>query len=163
MTKHAEHASGWEYDAQSCGMYVHKCLCGLSFVTRDDLDRHVRSGGELIEREPSNNLKGCDMRLCKDGGDSHVTKAKGPQTCIYCGKDVTSDPINPSHYKEGNLEVWQAQLIALGKEGYIDYCLGNVIKYVSRHKKKGHPKEDLCKGLWFLEKACGLIDDDSQG
>jgi hypothetical protein len=32
------------------------------------------------------------------------------------------------------------------------YAEGNIIKYVSRHKYKGKPLEDLRKAQWYLTK-----------
>ncbi len=37
----------------------------------------------------------------------------------------------------------------------LDFCAGNVIKYVSRAKHKGNEKEDLRKAMYYLKR---LID-----
>ena len=64
------------------------------------------------------------------------------------------DAINPSHYKsECSLECYQAMIMVLGIEGFINFCLGNAFKYMWRYKNKGKPKEDLEKSNWYLNKA----------
>jgi len=73
---------------------------------------------------------------------------------------VVSDPSDPDHYRTSNIECWTTQLAALGKEGYVDYCLGNVIKYIYRAGHKGRAKDDLRKMLWYATKAVELIDDE---
>ena len=50
-----------------------------------------------------------------------------------------TDNINPSHYKQGNIEV--IDFILDQKFSYIE---GNVVKYISRYKKK-NGLEDLKK------------------
>ena len=57
-----------------------------------------------------------------------------------------SDPVNhPSHYTWGPVEVIEIT------EG-LNFCLGNVIKYVLRADHKGNPIEDLKKAAWYLER-----------
>jgi hypothetical protein len=60
----------------------------------------------------------------------------------------TSDPINPSHYKQGGIECIEAIKAALG-EGFPGYLRGNVMKYLWRYKEKGGV-EDLRKSAWYL-------------
>jgi hypothetical protein len=64
--------------------------------------------------------------------------------------DSSSDPINPSHYKQGGIECIEAIKAALG-EGFPDYLRGNVIKYLWRYKEKGGV-EDLRKSAWYLDR-----------
>ena len=59
---------------------------------------------------------------------------------------MTKDNINPSHYKQGNIEVID---FILDQE--LNYLEGNVIKYVSRYKYK-NGLEDLKKAQWYLVK-----------
>jgi len=56
------------------------------------------------------------------------------------------DVINPSHYRQGNIEVIDFIL-----DQDMDYLEGNIIKYVSRYKYK-NGMEDLRKAKWYLEK-----------
>jgi len=59
---------------------------------------------------------------------------------------MTKDNINPSHYKQGNIEVIDFIL-----DQRLNYLEGNVIKYVSRYKYK-NGLEDLKKAQWYLNK-----------
>jgi len=63
---------------------------------------------------------------------------------------ATSDPVNPSHYKQGGIECIEAIKAALG-EGFPDYLRGNVMKYLWRYKEKGGV-EDLKKARWYLDR-----------
>jgi len=56
-----------------------------------------------------------------------------------------SDNINPSHYRQGNIEV--IDFILDQKFSYLE---GNVIKYISRYKYK-NGLEDLNKARWYLD------------
>lgn len=58
-----------------------------------------------------------------------------------------NDPVNnPAHYTYGKIEVID---YILDKE--LDFCLGNVIKYVSRAGHKNNALEDLQKAAKYLE------------
>ena len=56
-----------------------------------------------------------------------------------------SDNINPSHYRQGNIE--EIDFILDQKFSYLE---GNVIKYISRYKYK-NGLEDLNKARWYLD------------
>lgn len=62
---------------------------------------------------------------------------------------------HPTHYADKKIEVISYIEDTLTPEGYVDYCLGNVLKYVSRWRKKGGV-EDLEKAqvylTWAIEK-----------
>ena len=66
-------------------------------------------------------------------------------------KDVVN---HPSHYNYGKIEVidYINQVSSGYKKGYIAYCIGNVIKYVSRAPFK-NGLEDLKKAAWYLQSA----------
>jgi delta-aminolevulinic acid dehydratase/porphobilinogen synthase len=57
---------------------------------------------------------------------------------------ATADAVDPSHYRQGNIEVIDFIL-----DQKFNYLEGNIIKYVSRHKFK-NGKEDLHKAQWYL-------------
>jgi hypothetical protein len=61
-----------------------------------------------------------------------------------------SDPINPSHYKQGGIECIEAMKVALGG-GFLGYLRGNAIKYLWRYDKK-NGVEDLKKARWYLDR-----------
>ena len=73
---------------------------------------------------------------------------------------MVSDAVHhPNHYADKKIEVIDYIRDTLDGNGFIDYCLGNVIKYVSRWRRKGGV-EDLEKANvyleWAIEKAQGL-------
>lgn len=57
-----------------------------------------------------------------------------------------SDPVNPDHYKKGNLQV--IDIIELFE---LNFHLGNVTKYVLRAPNK-NGLEDLKKAQWYLNR-----------
>jgi hypothetical protein len=58
---------------------------------------------------------------------------------------MTKDNINPSHYKQGKIEVIEFIL-----DQKFNYLEGNVVKYLSRYKFK-NGIEDLNKARWYLD------------
>jgi hypothetical protein len=70
------------------------------------------------------------------------------------------DPVNhPEHYRVGEVEAidYIAQQLGVGVK---DYLLGNVHKYLHRHRFKGNALEDLKKTQWYLSR---LIMEEEQG
>lgn len=70
-------------------------------------------------------------------------------------KIIESDNVNnPDHY-QGKTEVIDIiEQATTDLNGFHAYCLGNVIKYVMRHQKKGGIT-DLKKAAWYLNKVIG--------
>lgn len=71
-----------------------------------------------------------------------------------------SDPINPKHYQHlpGGIE-------AIDVCQHLNFCLGNVVKYVIRCGKKETGKdaeiEDLRKAAWYLDKEIERIQNET--
>jgi hypothetical protein len=62
------------------------------------------------------------------------------------------DQVNkPQHYRVGEVEAIEYIGQQLGP-GIKDYYLGNLHKYLHRHRFKGQLVEDLRKARWYLEK-----------
>lgn len=58
---------------------------------------------------------------------------------------------HPSHYnQDGGIECIDAIKASLGKDGFVDYCKGNCMKYLWRYKYK-NGIEDLKKAKVYLE------------
>ena len=79
-----------------------------------------------------------------------MNKLIGGQVIIgESNKDLREYVENPSHYNSGKIEV-----IDFIEDQKLGFCLGNVIKYVSRAGKKDSSKiiEDLEKAKWYLER-----------
>ena len=62
---------------------------------------------------------------------------------------MSSDPINPKHYKRDDIECIDAIKAAL-VEGFPDYLRGNVLKYLWRYKER-NGIEDLRKARQYLD------------
>jgi hypothetical protein len=69
----------------------------------------------------------------------------------------SSDPINPSHYRQGGIDCIEAIKAALG-DGFIGYVWGNVLKYLWRWPKKGGV-EDLKKARWYLDRLISEVGE----
>jgi hypothetical protein len=65
-------------------------------------------------------------------------------------KKPKTDAVNPSHYK-GTL------VMRIVEHFDLDFPLGNVIKYILRHKNKAGV-EDLKKARWYLSRAIDKIE-----
>lgn len=76
---------------------------------------------------------------------------------------VDGDPVNPAHYKRGTTEVIDFIREQLGDEGFVAYCRGNALKYLSRAgSKSGAPKvDDLGKSRWYSQMAAHTLDPDT--
>ena len=57
---------------------------------------------------------------------------------------------SPAHYTQGKIECHQVIREALGDDGYCSWCIGNIYKYLWRHKYK-NGIEDLEKAQQFLD------------
>lgn len=68
-------------------------------------------------------------------------------------KAKTHDPVNhPSHYTQGSVECIDAIASALGKEGFIAFLRGQVLKYTWRLAHKGSAAEDAAKAAWYQQR-----------
>ena len=66
---------------------------------------------------------------------------------------VVHDPVNaPAHYRQGAVECIDAIKSALGDDGFVDYCIGNSIKYLFRWRHK-NGLEDLRKAHFYVNEA----------
>lgn len=57
--------------------------------------------------------------------------------------------IRPDHYKQTSLECFSVMKLFLGKRGFVAFCMGNVFKYLWRHKAK-NGQEDVDKAGTYL-------------
>lgn len=64
-----------------------------------------------------------------------------------------SDPVNPSHYQQGDMQTIEKIMIMLGKEVVIGFCKGNAFKYTDRAGLKGSAEVDKAKADWYLRLA----------
>lgn len=69
------------------------------------------------------------------------------------------DNINPSHYKQGEIECIQAiKSATINKQGLEAFCIGNVIKYLWRYESKGG-LQDIEKAKWYLDRLIEIKKD----
>jgi len=62
------------------------------------------------------------------------------------------DPVhNPVHYKQFPVEVIEIT-------EHLNFCLGNVVKYVCRADFKGNKLEDLKKARWYLDREISNLE-----
>lgn len=95
-------------------------------------------------------------RYCDDANEDAGTKDEVCRKCwnreyvAYSEKtkqDVTKENVeHPSHYNAHNIEV-----IDFIQDWELNFCLGNVIKYVCRSPYKGTQIEDLKKAREYLD------------
>ena len=76
----------------------------------------------------------------------------------HCGECLmTANDYNnidkPFHYNQAGIECIDYIKQVLGKEGFIAYCRGNVMKYNHRAFYKGNPTEDMAKAEQYLKWA----------
>ena len=83
----------------------------------------------------------------------NVTKTDGSVKL----KPLQPDTINPSHYKQGDVECIDA-IKAATTDGFTGYLTGNILKYVWRWKLK-NGIEDLRKARWYLDRLIGELDN----
>lgn len=63
---------------------------------------------------------------------------------------MASDPVNhPPHYGGADNPYEAIKVIEAWGLGF---CLGNVVKYISRAGRKGAAVEDLKKARWYLDR-----------
>lgn len=99
-------------------------------------------------------------------------KRKAPSRCMVCEgqKYINVDPQpkpnmnfedkvhQPSHYTAGQIEVIDYIKDKLTTDKYVGYCVGNVLKYVSRYELK-NGVEDLEKAAVYLKWAIEVLKD----
>ena len=70
------------------------------------------------------------------------------------------DPVNrPAHYNLGGVECIDYIKQVLGKEGFIAYCQGNMIKYQHRYRYKKKPVEDMKKAQYYLNRMIETMSE----
>lgn len=67
-----------------------------------------------------------------------------------------SDPVDrPAHY--GGTECLDAIETMLGRDGFIAFLRGQVIKYQWRLLDKGNPTQDNQKAIWYANKLAEVL------
>ena len=63
------------------------------------------------------------------------------------------DSVKKPKHSQGLVECWDLIRDRLGDLGFMNYCLGNVHKYLFRHKDKGENLRDLKKCRVYLDEV----------
>lgn len=66
---------------------------------------------------------------------------------------------HPDHYNAGSIECIDAIEAALGREQFIGFLRGQVIKYQWRLGLKGDAATDAGKADWYSARLRGLLDN----
>ena len=67
-----------------------------------------------------------------------------------------ADMVNsPAHYARGAVEPIDYMRQVLGEEGFIAFCHGSALKYLSRALYKGAREQDYAKAAWYCRMAAG--------
>ncbi len=68
------------------------------------------------------------------------------------------ESVNPDHYKTGNVEAIDAIRSALGHQGFINYCRGQVIRYLWRIGKKDDALVEIGKAQCYAQWIKDTLD-----
>lgn len=98
-----------------------------------------------------------DTPDCRPQPDTINTGRSTDRAADNLPLESVPDTINPSHYKQGNIECIDAIKAATG-DGFRGYLTGNILKYMWRWKHK-NGVEDLKKARWYLDRLIGELDD----
>ena len=68
--------------------------------------------------------------------------------------EAENNPVNPAHYKSGEIEVWQMMVKVYGVEAYLNFAKLNAFKYRMRAglKAGADVQTDINKALWYESK-----------
>jgi hypothetical protein len=72
------------------------------------------------------------------------------------------DAVNPDHYKRGGIEAIDYIQAKLTPEEFAGYCLGNMLKYLSRLGHKDEAAQEMRKAIWYGERWLQARDTRAQ-
>lgn len=73
-------------------------------------------------------------------------------------KEVPTSPINPGHYRQGEIECIDALTAATtNKIGIEAVCTANAIKYLWRYESK-NGLEDVRKAQWYINRLISELE-----
>ena len=61
--------------------------------------------------------------------------------------------MKPAHYNYGKFET-----IDVIEDWELNFHCGNAVKYISRHKHKGTPIQDIKKAVWYLQRYLQTLE-----
>lgn len=117
--------------------YAYKVMFNVKNKLKDVLEEKIIQEGEIPPEVFSQLVYDVSQRKAK------IRMMQG---------DAEETVNHPPHYKVGGIET-----IDFIEAKGLDYCLGNVVKYITRSEHKGNKKEDLLKAQWYLTRAISKI------
>jgi len=70
-----------------------------------------------------------------------------------------ADLVNhPAHYTSGSIECIDAIEAALGRDGFIAFLRGQVIKYQWRCGLKDNAAQDAAKARWYADRLVSVLE-----
>lgn len=101
----------------------------------------------------------------KDAFTKHMGRlqmVESVKTLVVEKQEENDNVKHPAHYTFGKIEVIDYIRDKLVGDKFTGYCLGNVLKYVSRYDKKGSPVEDLEKAYVYLGWAIESVKEEME-
>ena len=90
-----------------------------------------------------------DKCVCKEVNCDRLNMQSGMGTKPIFKPDMVN---HPPHYTNSTSEMYETIKVIEAWGLDKDFCLGNVVKYISRWDKKGDPVENLKKAQWYLNR-----------
>jgi len=87
------------------------------------------------------------MSDCGHGNPGHLP-------CASCSPDMVN---HPAHYTAGNVECIDAIEAALGREQFIGYLRGQIMKYTWRLGLKDAAEQESGKLAWYADRLRGVL------
>ena len=100
----------------------------------------------------------CSKHLKEYGSvrDSRSYNKVAIETCEECVKEQKELVDHPDHYNKG------IEVIDFIESWDMDFNTGNAVKYISRHKYKNDPIEDLKKAKWYIDRLIQNLTKEKQ-
>lgn len=67
---------------------------------------------------------------------------------------------HPTHYTDGPVECIDVIAMALGRKGFVAWCIGNAMKYRHRAGLKGAAAQDVAKARFYEQMAAHTRNED---
>ena len=96
-------------------------------------------------------IRSGDLKSTISAWQSSVTPNERPRK----RESSVSDPVNPSHYQQGEIECIDALRAALTPEEFRGYCKGSAMAYLWRLGRKDAPEQEAKKALWYINWLAG--------
>lgn len=135
-------------------------ICDVEeFLTyaKDRMLREIKNG--ILEKD-FNNVFVVDLLTSSQNEFYNNQLKKIDQMLDVCNKQIRENDDNknkeminhPIHYNQG------IEAIDYIESHKLSFCLGNVVKYITRAKHKGTELQDLKKASWYLQREIDRLE-----